>query len=306
MINLIIYAVLFVLAGIVVMGIISNLVDIAYSMEDYNIYKRRANQLKKEIDRGDTSVINMIEKYTSPISEHILPRISKYLPSLSIDGQEELRKKLELIGWDDTFTPVSFVASGILLKIIGLIGIPVSFILFKGSYLYVALAVCGIAMFGLDAWVNSEAKGRSDELFSEFPDLIRIVSGYLSADMTIVDSFKESLQYVGDAWKPVVSSFVITCNTQGVSEALDHLKYSIDIFEVKEFVALVKLTIEQGGNVKDGFLEQADKVNDMKKNAMYLKIGKRKTMATLLQFPLLILNTIIIIVPTLFDMVAMF
>lgn len=306
MFDLIGIAFLFIVMGILVMVIVANFIDIGLSMSGYSVYKRRAEQLKREIQNGDASTIGTIERLTQPVVDGLFPKISKWLPSLSFENQDQLKKELALVGWDDTFTPITFVACGIILKIVGVIGIPFVFLCVPGTYQFIGFIVCFLLFIGLDAWFKSEVKTIREELFSDFPDLIRIISGYLSADIPLVDSVKDSLQYVGKSWKPVLAQFVIDCDTRSVIEALDTLKDTIDLFEVKEFVSLVKLTLEQGGDVKDGFLQQAEKINDMRRNAMYIKIGKRKTMSTVLQLPLLILNTVVILIPTVSDMLSMF
>lgn len=306
MLDLFIYALLFIVMAILIMVIVANFIDISISISGTNIYKKRANQLKKEIERKNNNTVETIERMVKPVQSHVLPRLARFLPSLSVEGQEQLRKDLALAGWDDTFTPQSYVATVVILKIMGVLAIPIVLALMKGTAIMWGLAVCACAIFLLDYMFKGDLKNKSEALFAEFPDFIRVVSGYLSADIPFVDSIRDSVQYVGPAWRPLLKQLVVDCETKSTMDALNTLKDTIDIFEVKEFISLVKLTLEQGGDIKDGFAQQADKINNMRKNAMYIKIGQRKTMSTIIQFPLLIVNTVIVLVPTLVNMATVF
>lgn len=305
-VDLLVYALLFIIMAVLVMVIVANFVDIAFSISGTSVYKKRANQLKRDMERKNNNTVETIERLTEPVVKNVFPVISKWLPSLSLEGQEQLRKDLALCGWDDTFTPQSMVATSVALKLFGIAVLPFVLIFCKGIAMIWGLVISLAAIFMLDYMFRGDIKNKTDALFSEFPDFIRIVSGYLSADISFVDSIRDSVQYVGEAWQPLLKQLVIDSETKSTMDALNTLKDTIDIFEVKEFISLVKLTLEQGGEVKEGFVMQAEKINNMRKNAMYIKIGKRKTMSTVLQFPLLLVNTVVVLIPTAVNMVTMF
>ena len=84
------------------------------------------------------------------------------------------------------------------------------------------------------------------------------------------------------------------------------MKNTVDIFEVKEFVSLIRLTLEQGGNAKEGFLSQAEKISELQKNQLVLKVGKRKMLAQATQAPLLLADMIILCLPTIRQAMDMF
>lgn len=306
MLEILAYIFFFIVIAVLLMVVISNFVDIAFSISGTSIYKRRQSQLHRELERKNNNTVETIDRLTEPVQRKLFPIIGRWLPSLSLDGQEQLRKDLALCGWDDTFTPQSMVATSIVLKIMGIAALPFVFIFTKGIATVWGLVICGCAIFLLDYMFKGDLKNKSNVLFAEFPDFIRIVSGYLSADISFVDSIRDSVQYVGPAWRPLLKQLVIDCETKSTMDALNTLKDTIDIFEVKEFIALVKLTLEQGGEVKEGFAQQADKINAMRKNAMYIKIGQRKTMSTILQFPLLLINTFVVLIPTFVNMATLF
>lgn len=85
-----------------------------------------------------------------------------------------------------------------------------------------------------------------------------------------------------------MEKFIIKANLSSVEEALDWLVYSVDIGPIKEFVSIVKLNLELGNSVKDSFAEQADKIREMLAVINEKKIAKRKSMATMVQAPLLL------------------
>ena len=155
------------------------------------------------------------------------------------------------------------------------------------------------AIFLMDFLYKSDLKSKNAILFSDFPDFIRIVSGYLVANMPLVQAIEESIKYVSEDWRPILSQFIVDCNSRGVDAALEGLRNTVNIFEVREFVALVRLTLEQGGDAKESFIEQADKVAEMQKDMFIIKIGKRKTMATIVQFPCLLITMAILALPVL-------
>ena len=150
----------------------------------------------------------------------------------------------------------------------------------------------------LDTMFKGEVKGKNEALFTDFPELVRIISGYLVAGMDLVRAMESSAKYVSDDWKPILNQFVLNCNTLGTTAALDIMANTVNMFEVREFVSLVKLTMEQGGDAKESFAAQAEKVAQMQKDQFLLKIGKRKTMASVVQMPMLLVNMAVIAIPT--------
>jgi len=287
----------FIVVGFIIFFLTRNIVEFLFSFEDYSIQKRRLNQLKREAKKKDKNTYEAIEQYTEPIVKYIFPFLEKYLPSLKTANLEILRKELKMIGWDDTFSPESFIAASIALKIAGvfmfIIGMSLS-----GTIKFTILMFAAVMFLGLDRMFKNELKSKRDRLFNDFPDFIRITSGYLSADMPIVQAIADAIKYVGKDWKPYLQQFIIDCDNKGINVALNNLRDQVDLFEVKEFVALVRLTIEQGGNVKEGFVSQAEKIAEMQKTLMIKKVGTRKTMSQVIQGPLLLMNIAVLGLPT--------
>lgn len=123
---------------------------------------------------------------------------------------------------------------------------------------------------------------------TDFPDFMRVMESFLSAGLPFTKAVEESIKYVGPDWQPILKKFVVEADVKSVTEALDGLRDDVDLIAVREFVAMVRLTIEQGGEAKESFSRQADKIREMQQDAIAIKIGKRETMGVLLTFPLLL------------------
>ena len=298
-----IHFIFFISVALLIAFIIKNVLNLLFSFGDYSIHKKRLQQLRREVDKKESNSVEVIEKYTDPVIKNLFPLIERYLPSLRFSNMDGLKKDLRMAKWDDVFTPETFVASSIILKIVGVFVFMFAFIL-PGIFKVVAMAWAAALMFGLDQMFKNELKSKKDRLFNDFPDFIRITSGYLSADMPLVQSVTDAIKYVGPDWKPILQQFVVDCDTKNIDTALNNLKENADLFEVKEFVSLVRLTLEQGGNAKEGFHLQAEKITEMQKNLMIIKVGKRKTMSQVIQGPLLLCNMAILALPTVGEVIT--
>lgn len=79
------------------------------------------------------------------------------------------------------------------------------------------------------------------------------------------------------------------------------MNYSVNVFEVSDFVENLKLVIEQGGDAKHGFLSQAEKIEEMQKHLAILQISKRKGYVQILQFPILVIIMALIGIPVIYN-----
>lgn len=249
-----------------------------FSMENYNVHRKRLKQLQFNNKKEEADMNELIDKVTKPVIRHVLPKLKPR-------NSEQLERDLRMAKWDKFFTPIQFRALSLTLKIVGVLA---------GLFLYSFVApaiglVWGLLLiFGLDFLLKNSKNNRKAKLIADFPDFIRITEGYLSANVPFSQAVAESIKYVGEEWKPILQNFVVECDVKSIDEALEGLRRDVDLFEVREFVALVKLTLEQGGSASESFNAQADKIREMQLDAMALKIGKRQMMATALQAPLLL------------------
>lgn len=257
-----------------------NIFTLFFAMENYNIHKKRLEQLKfnnKKLMSDDEQTKNFIDKITRPAITYILPK-------LKIRDNNELEKDLELTGWSKYFSSIQYKAMDITLKIIGVI----AFLLLFRMSLPFAIIWFVVLFFLFGFLFNNSVKEKKTQLFSEFPEFIRITQGYLTANVTFAKAVEESLEYVGEAWRPLLQEFVVNCDVKSIEDAIEELKEKVDIFEVKELLSLIKLNLDQGIDVKESFDRQADKVRDMQLEVVYSIIAKRQMMAIILQGPLLL------------------
>ena len=294
-----IVSIVFVVAMVLlIMSAVKTFIDLGSSTIDNTTTKARLKQFSKGVKQDSESTLETINSLTEMIREKWFPVLQKYLPSLRIDNLEQLDSDIKFIAWDDTFTAESYIATNIALKIIGVI-LCILLCMMGGIYMILAGVVTLLACFLLlDTMFKGEVKGKNEALFTDFPELVRIISGYLVAGMDLVRAMESSAKYVSDDWKPILNQFVLNCNTLGTTAALDIMANTVNMFEVREFVSLVKLTMEQGGDAKESFAAQAEKVAQMQKDQFLLKIGKRKTMASVVQMPMLLVNMAVIAIPT--------
>lgn len=288
-----------------ILCIINTSISLAFDVHEQNISNLRLKQLKNMKAKEDIEFREFMDALARKSDSTIMPRLKRLFPSIGKVDMVQLKRDLILADWDDTFTPESFISCVWALRVVGIIMFPFGLIA-VGKMKVVILILAAVCIFGLEYWMTSTVKSIKEELFAEFPDFIRIVSGYLSADIPLVQSISDSIRYVGDAWDPILKTFVIDCENKSIDFALERMRDTVDLFEVKEFISLIRLTLEQGGNAKEGFLAQADKIEELQKSQLIIKVGKRKMMGTVAQAPLLLLNMVIIAVPTVVQALGMF
>lgn len=301
-INIVVGLVLLVL----ILGIVRTSVSLLFDVQEQSASKIRLRQLQNMKVKENVEFKEIMDLIAQKGDSILMPRLKQLFPSIGKVDKEKLQRDLTLADWADTFTPESFISCVWTLRVVGILVFPFSLLFLEAELQIIGIAV-GVACFmGLEWWLKSSVQSVQDELFAEFPDFIRIVSGYLSADIPLVQSITDSIKYVGDAWEPILKTFVIDCENKSVDTALENMKNTVDLFDVKEFISLIKLTLEQGGKAKDGFLEQADKIEELQRNQLVLKVGKRKMLGTVAQAPLLLINMVIIALPTLASASEMF
>lgn len=275
-----------------------NILNILFSLENYNIHKKRLKQLHfNKKDEADLS--GLIETATMPILKYILPKFK-------IKNLDGIDANLKLAEWDKVFDAEKYIATSFILKVIGF----VMFILIKASsndsggtiFAFAWLLIVG---FLIDFLFMNSVKNKKDKLLREFPDFIRRVSGFISAGLTIEIAFQSAMKYVGKEWEEIILEFVIQSKIDGVSVALESLKGAVPIFEIKEFVALVNLALDRTGDIKESFDSQIEKVIEMQEESLMMKISGREIMALIVQAPLLLSVMTAFALPTVSSMLNM-
>ena len=258
--------------------------------------KKRMEQLKfKKHSSKEMSTKEFIEKFTAPVRTYVLPNIKR------LEDMSELEKGLEMSQWNKIFTPVTFVAMDLTLKILGIVLFGII-----GSYSWQIGSIWFFALFFLFRILyNNSRKERRFRLLSQFPDFIRITQGFLMSNMPLSQSIENALPYVQDDWKPLLREFVINTEMYSQDECIEILSNRVDIFEVRELWSLIRLNEEQGIDIKESFNSQAEKVKDMQLEVMMNKIGKRQTMSIAIQGPLLLAMIVSFGLPTFASMVTL-
>jgi len=255
---------------------IKDLLNWAFSMENYFAHKKRLKQLKFN-GRAFSNVDDIIASVGSPVGKHLVPKF-KF-------DEDSLKRKLEFTGWDKHFSVKTYIAFNLTLKIVAVLMLGL-FIL--GDALVIGIVWGAVMFFGLDWFLGNSVTARKEKIFADFPDFLRITQGFLSSGMPFMLAIEKTYVYMNDEWKVLLKNFIADFSTSNINIALDNLKTATDMFEIKEFVALVKLILDQGGSLKDGFDSQVETIKEIQAFLLERKIAKRKTLAIVIQAPLLI------------------
>lgn len=286
--------VLFVLVGAVLFFFFSrSFFGLLFSMDNYKNQQKRMRQLQFSEDgkRGNDDTKEAIDKITSPIIRHILPKFK-------MRDKETLERDLRMAGWDNYFNAEQYQAMNLILKALALV---LGTLFFQVSPMF-GVVWFVIPFFGFGFFFNNSLKERQKKIFQAFPDFIRVIQGYLSAGVPLAKAIEEAFPYMTPEWKKIMKAFLVNTNLMSLQDALEHINEDIDIFEIQEFFSLVKLNLEQGIDVKESFSSQREKVMDLQYEVMLNKIGQRQLMATVIQGPLLLTIIVAFGLPTLHAM----
>lgn len=277
-----------VLIAITSFLMLRTLFDIVFKTDNMRIQKKRFKQLEFDKNaKSDMSTDELLDKVTAPIIEKILPRLGAI-------NEHTLEKKLRLAQWNEKITPKQFRALDVLLKIVGIV---------MGGLMMTQSAIFGLVwfaapFFGMNFFLNNSSKNRVEKLLLEFPDFIRVTQGYLTTSTTLIDAVEHTIPFVGETWTPILENFVVTSRITNVEDGIAGIIREADTPEIREFLSIINLTLEQGGKARDAFELQAQKIQEMIQDKMMMKIGKRKTLGTFLQAPLLLCNMAVMGLPT--------
>lgn len=285
-------AILILGGSVSVFLLFSFLFDLLFSKTDTSLYKKRMSQLKtngKTKVSDEESARQLIEKITSPIAKKIIPNLE-----YKEEKESKLAKELEITKWNKYYTPTTFRAMNLTLKIAAAI---LFLVVFQESLIF-ALILLIIVGFGINFLFLNSVKETRFKLLSAFPEVIKIVQGYLSANQPLPIAIENSLPYVDEVWRELLREFVINARVYSQEECIDMLSDKVDIFEVREFWSLVKLNLKQDIDIKESFENQADKINNLKESIINDKIEKRKSFSIIVQGPLLLDMIVIFGLPT--------
>lgn len=267
-----------------------------FAINDYKNKRKRLSQLSGMDQHRKTDqeqLEELLETVTGPVITHYFQK-KKPKNLASID------RNLKLIGWDKYMDAERKVALTIVTKIIGLIvgG------LFALVSPFLGLLWGGLLMFLFDIGYSVTVQNKLEALLVEFPDFIETVESYLSADYDFERAVRETLPTT-DHWQPILREFLITCQYENLQSGLRQIHEMVDIFEVREFLSILQLGIEQGLDMRDNIAHQSSRIAELQDVAFAKKIANREVMAIVVQGPLLLCILLAFALPTFGDFMKM-
>lgn len=264
---------------------VKSFVPYIFGYRDVGIHNERMKQLDfnrekiKSKNEAETEQLRkLVDDITAPLIKHVMPNI-EYRKDL-----ETLERNLKFAGADKYFTAPQYIAFIIAGRVLGI----VAFILFAPSAIMMSfLWLFAFAIFPPVLFSNS-VKNKKEELLLGFPEFINISKSYLSSGMSFEKAVEESIVYVNKQWQELLKNFLVNSETLSRKECLDILAEEANIFEIREFMSLVQLNMEQGIDVRDSFDRQYGKIKELQSLAFIKKIEGRKTWTILVQGPVLL------------------
>ena len=266
-----------------------------------NLLKKKAKRKKelslhhtmKQQKSNDEQIQELLDAVTKPVIEQIFPRMKER-------NYERVDKQLKLLGWDKHFTGQKFVALNFTMKILGVV---LLLVFFPIEPIIGIVWFAGL-FFALDLGFKGEVDNKYQEILKEFPDFIELVEGYLSAGYDFVEAVEEVAPAMKH-WQPILKEFVIKCHYDNLDAGLSFIKNTVEVFEVREFIAILQLGIEQGLDMSESLKRQSKSVEELKDLVFEKKLVKREILGIMAQGPLLITVLVAFALPTVYQMITL-
>lgn len=263
-----------------------NLLFALMGMGDYRLSKKRYKELKSTgKEKTKTDVYTLSEKVTSPL-KHLIFNIL----GLNLTNEEELQRNLDLV--KAPFDAKGFYALSLTCKIIAVIGAMMTI-----SSKPLAGLIFVVFWFGPKFLLNNELKEKKQRILFQLPDFLRLVQANLMTGFILRDAVERSVPKVGPEWRKLGKQLYIDMDLVGDEQALVNLKRKVDIPEVREFISIIGLAVEQG--------ESPDKVLEaQEKNILSIIadnydaiVEKRRIWTIIIQGPLMIVLLMLFALP---------
>lgn len=242
------------------------------------IRQAKKQQVKRDLVSETQRRKELVRSLSKPLEETVL---ANYRPR----KVDLLLRKLRVTGWDVYFTPTTWAALHIWSAILG--AVLAWFLWEKAQMVAIGIGVF-LAIFPT-LLLNNEFNNINTELLMQFPQTIRIISGYLSAGLIMPRAFEMAARSAKPRWQKMLTTFTELCDTKGVGDALDWIKEAVDIMEAREFFAAIRLAIDDGIDPLESFEKQAKTLQQLLIDINRKKIQNRKVIATALNIPILAL-----------------
>lgn len=264
---------------------VRNLVYLIFGISNIRTYKKRLAQLKFEEKTEDKSLERLIEATTKPIIEVVLPKLNMF-------DYKKTAQDIKHAKWN--IEAKQFIALKLLAKALG---VGLLLILSSINQLPVGVMWGSLLFFLPQMLLTNSANNRRESIMLEFPDFIRITQGFLTANLTFEQAVAETIPFMKKDWQGILRGFLSRSQAGGLNDALEYMKEEIGTIEVREFISLVNLTLEQGRDAKESYEAQAEKIQQMIQDMMMVKIGRREIYGIIIQAPLLLCNIAVIGLP---------
>lgn len=260
-----------------------------FSVNVYRSKKKRLAQLNgiHQIQKtNEEQMKELLDTVTGPV-------ISHYFKKKEPKNLDTINRDLQLIGWDRYMDAERKVALSLVCKIAGLV---------VGGFLFMIEPFIGVIwgaalMFTFDLAYTVTVQNKLEALLIEFPDFIETVESYLSADYDFERAVKETLPSTHH-WQPILREFLVTCQYENLQTGLKQIHDMVNIFEVREFLSILQLGIEQGLDMRENIAHQSSRIEELQDIAFAKKIANREVMAVVVQGPLLITILVAFGLPT--------
>lgn len=270
--------IIIVMVGIVYLVLSMFLHETITKQRGMRIRQAKKQQVKQDLASGTQKRKELVRSLSKPLEETVL---ANYRPR----KVDLLLRKLKVTGWDVYFTPTTWAALHIWSAVLGVL---LAWLLWENSQVVAVVIGIFLAIFPT-LLLNNAFKNINTELLTQFPQTIRIISGYLSAGLIMPRAFEMAAKSAKPRWQKILNTFTELCDTKGVGEALDWIKEEVDIMEAREFFAAIRLAIDDGIDPLESFEKQAKTLQQLLIDINRKKIQNRKVIATALNIPILAL-----------------
>lgn len=258
--------------------------------------QRRMNQLnaldQKVLD-NDAQARQLIDAVSDPAIKYLFPRIK-------MKDSWEKNRDLKLLGWDKYFTAEKYTATNLTLKIVAV----VAFLLLSSFNLMIATLWALVLGFIMDLFYFTQIDEKKNRLLMEFPDFIEVLEGYLSAGYDFVRATEAAIP-VTKHWQSLLKEFAAIAQYENLETGFKYLYDMVDIFEVREFISILQLGVEQGLDMAENISHQTARIEELQSLAFTKKIANRQVMAVLVQGPLLLTVLVAFSLPTVTQMFSL-
>lgn len=261
-----------------------------------NVQKRVQRRLS-QLNALDQKVLSDKEQTQQLIQTVSDPAIKYLLPRLKTKNSWERNRDLKLLGWDEYFNADTFVGLNITLKIAGVI----LFFILLNVELFIALLYSIPLAFIMDLLYYTQIDEKKNRLLMEFPDFIEVLESYLSAGYDFVRATEQAIP-VTKEWQPILKEFTVIAQYENLETGFKYIYDMVEIFEVREFISILQLGVEQGLDMAENIQHQSSRIAELQNLAFAKKIASRQVMAVMVQGPLLLTVLMAFSLPTVSDM----